>query len=68
MKEADRVMDLYMEPEDAIRFNNQVNKYLEISGVKKEDYGGDWKNPKRPEGVEFRGLNDSYAPFSLLNA
>ena len=68
MKEADRVMDLYMEPEDAIKFNNQVNKYLELSGVKKEDYGGDWKNPKRPEDVEFRGLNDSYAPFSLLNA
>lgn len=68
MGEASRVADLYMEPQDRIKFNKQVNNYLELSGVKKEDYGGDWNSPERPEGVEFRGLNDRYAPFSLLNA
>ena len=29
---------------------------------------GTGKSWKRPEGVKFRGLNDSYAPFSLFNA
>ena len=68
MNEASRVMKMYMEPEDAIKFNKQVNKYLEISGVKKEDYGGDWSSPKRPENLEYIGLNQGYTPFSFMNA
>jgi hypothetical protein len=68
MKEASRVMELYMEPEDKIKFNKQVNKYLEISGVKKEDYGGNWTSPERPENLEYIGLNQGYTPFSFMNA
>ena len=68
MKEASRVMELYMEPEDKIKFNKHVNEYLKLSGVKKEDYGGDWTNPERPENLEYIGINQDYTPFSFMNA